>query len=84
VALVVGHAIQGQFTGWASSLSGFGRALIWVVALYPLRQVVLARFILRMSPTEMDAAVSTHHDPWLGAAEGSFYLLAALCLSAGW
>jgi uncharacterized membrane protein YjfL (UPF0719 family) len=84
VALVVGHAIQGQFNGWASSLAGFGRALVWVVALYPLRQIVLARFILRMSPAEMDAAVSTQHDTWLGAAEGIFYVLSAICLSAGW
>jgi uncharacterized membrane protein YjfL (UPF0719 family) len=84
VALVVGHAIQGQFTGWRSSLSAFALALAWVIVLYPLRQLVLARLILRMTPAEMDAGVSTRHDPWLGAAEGIFYLLAALCLSAGW
>ncbi len=84
VALVVGHAIQGQFTGWESSLTGFAAALAWVVILYPLRQLVLARLILRMSPAEMDAGVSARRDPWLGAAEGLFYLLAALCLSAGW
>jgi uncharacterized membrane protein YjfL (UPF0719 family) len=84
VALVVGHAIQGQFTGWSSSLSGFALALAWALLLFPLRQLVLARVILRLTPRDMDAAIATRHDAWLGAAEGLFYLLSALCLSAGW
>lgn len=84
VALVVGHALQGQFTGWRDSLGGFALALAWVVALYPLRQLLLARTILRLAPADLDRAVARHRDVWLGAAEGLFYILAALCLAAGW
>lgn len=84
VAVVVGHAIQGQFLGWRPSLLAFAAALGWALALYPLRQVVLARLILRMSPKQMDHAVSAGRDHALGAAEGVCYLLTALCLAAGW
>lgn len=84
VAVVVSHAIEGQFLGWAVSLRAFAAALIWVLALYPLRQLVLARMILRMSPREMDQAISVGHDHYLGAAEGASYVLTSLCLCSGW
>ncbi|MBA2480728.1 MAG: DUF350 domain-containing protein [Planctomycetes bacterium] len=84
VALVVGHAIQGQFAGWGQAFSGFAAALVVVFGLYPLRQVVLARLILRMSPSAMDAAVAGQRDHYLGAAEAACYVLTALCLTAGW
>jgi uncharacterized membrane protein YjfL (UPF0719 family) len=84
VALVVGHAIQGQFTGWRDSVTGFVLTLVWVLALYPLRQMLLARIILRLTPADLDRRIAQHRDVWLGAAEGLFYVLAALCLAAGW
>jgi uncharacterized membrane protein YjfL (UPF0719 family) len=84
VAIVVARAIQGEFLGWGDSLRGFVFALVWVIALYPLRQVVLARLILGIGPRAMDAAISTRHDHYIAAAEGVFYVVAALCLSAGW
>lgn len=82
VVVVVSHAIQGQFIGWGASLASFAIALVWTVALYPLRQVVLARFILRMHPRALDAAIAVKRDHRLAAAEALCYLLSALCLSA--
>lgn len=84
VSVVVGHAIQGQFTDWSNSLTAFAVALVWALALYPLRQLVLARLILGMTPRAMDAAVMAERDLGLGAAEGICYVLAALSLTPGW
>jgi uncharacterized membrane protein YjfL (UPF0719 family) len=84
VALVVGHAIEGQFQGWRDSLIAFGFALVWVLALYPLRQLVLARVILRISPDAMDTAIMTRRDHALGAAEGLCYVISALSLVPAW
>ena len=82
VVIVVSHAIQGQFIGWGASLASFAIALVWTLALYPLRQVVLARFILRLHPRALDAAIAVQRDYRLAAAEALCYLLSALCLSA--
>ena len=84
MALVVGLAMHGPFVGWQDSLIAFALSLAWALALYPLRQVLLARIILRVTPAELDRTIAQRHDPWLGAAEGLFYVLAALCLAAGW
>lgn len=84
LALVVGLAMHGPFVGWQGSLTAFGLSMVWVLALYPLRQLLLARIILRLTPADLDHGIAQRHDPWLGAAEGLFYVLAALCLAAGW
>lgn len=83
VAIVVAQAIQGQFEGWDRSLSAFAIALVWALALWPLRQLVLARLVLSLDPAELDRAVAVRRDCWLGAVEALFYVLAALCLAAG-
>jgi uncharacterized membrane protein YjfL (UPF0719 family) len=84
VALVVAHAIQGQFIAWRPALIGFAVALLWALALWPLRQVVLARVILGVSPHALDEAVAADRDHLLGAVEGLFYVLSVLCLASGW
>lgn len=84
IALVVGHAITGDFLSWRASLTSFAVALAWALALYPLRQLVLARIILRMTPREMDAAIMLRRDHGLGAAEGLCYVISALILAPGW
>ncbi len=82
VAVVVARAIQGQFTGWHDALTGFALACGWALALWPLRQLVIARLVLGMSPTAMDAAIATRQDPWIGTVEALGYVLSALVLSA--
>ena len=83
VAVVVARAIQGTFDGWHDSLLAFGLALVWALALYPLRQVVLARLLLGITPRELDDRIMVHHDRGLGAVEGLCYVLTALSLAAG-
>lgn len=82
IAVVVSRAILGQFTGWGEALSGFAVALAWVLALWPLRQLVLARGILGLAPRAMDAAVAAERNLGVAAAEALCYLIAALGLTA--
>lgn len=82
ISVVVSRAILGQFTSWSESLTGFAIALAWVLALWPLRQLVLARAILGMPPRAMDAAVAGGRDLGLAAAEALCYVVAALGLTA--
>ena len=84
VALVTVHALQGPFQGWRTSLLAFTVALAWVLALYPLRQVVVARLILGLTPREMDLAVAGRQAVWIGAVEGLGYLLTAMALASAW
>lgn len=81
VAIVVGHAISGQFAGWGASLRAFAITLAWVAVLFPLREVVLARLILRLRPRDMDMAISARRDPWLASAEALCYVLSALAVA---
>lgn len=80
VALLVGRALAGQFLGWHAAITGFAIALLWVLLLWPLRELVLARVILRMPPADMDAAIGGRRDLWLGAAEATGYVVTALCV----
>ncbi len=82
VAIVVARAIQGQFLGWNEALTGFALACGWALALWPLRQLVIARLVLGLSPAAMDAAIAVRRDPWVGAVEALGYVLSALVLSA--
>ncbi len=84
VALMVVGATEGTFDGWRPSLVAFGRSLVWVLALYPFRQFVVARLVLDMTPTELDRRVSVDRDPWIGGVEGLGYIFAALVLSSAW
>jgi uncharacterized membrane protein YjfL (UPF0719 family) len=82
IAIVVSRAILGQFTSWSESLTGFAIALAWVLALWPLRQLVLARGILGLAPKAMDTAVAGERDLGVAAAEALCYVVAALGLTA--
>ena len=84
VAMVVVHAMQGPFLGWRDSLLAFAAALVWVVALVPLRQVVVARLILGLSPRAMDLAIAGRQALWIGAVEALAYLLTGLAVAAAW
>jgi uncharacterized membrane protein YjfL (UPF0719 family) len=83
VALVVMRAVTGDFSNWSHSLAACGLALAWALLLWPLRQIVLARLVLGLTPRALDAAVAAQRDPWLGAAEGLFYIAVAIVVPPG-
>ena len=82
-AIIVGHAAEGEFLGWARSLLAYGRALLLAAALYPVRQIVVQRWLLRFPRAapgghELDRAVAQRRDVRVAAVEATAYLAVAL------
>lgn len=84
VAVLVARAVEGDFTGWASSLKGYAGVAAWALALYPARQVVVGTILLGARPTlrggALDEAVGTRHDEGVAALEAATYVGTALAI----
>jgi uncharacterized membrane protein YjfL (UPF0719 family) len=85
LALIVGHAADGTFAGWGASLVAYGRALLFAVALYPVRQIVVQAVVLRggvaLRRGRLDVGIGRERDVGLGALEASAYLATAFFVS---
>lgn len=85
VAMIVGHAVEGTFEGWGPSLRGFGLALLFVLALYPVRQLFVqtlllgARFTLRGG--RLDVGIAAERSLGMGVLEAVSYVAAALLVT---
>ncbi len=82
VAIVVGRAVEGSFTGWRSSLTGYAIALGYALALYVVRQVFVEMLLLGGRPTlrrgKLDTAIARQRNVAAGALEGVTYVASAL------
>lgn len=85
VSLVVGNASEGQFTDWVGSLKGYGLALLWNLAFYPVRQILMQGVLLGARPTlrggRLDEAIGHERNVGLGALEAICYIATALLLA---
>jgi uncharacterized membrane protein YjfL (UPF0719 family) len=85
LAIIVGHAAEGTFTGWADSLRGYGLALLLAAGLYPVRQLLVKKlllgFPLSLRGRLLDKAIAEERDAVVGAAEGLSYLAMALLVT---
>ena len=85
VALIVGRAVAGDFVSWEVSLGGYAKSLVWVVALYPVRQVfvetVLLGAPLALRGGRLDQAIQGNRSIGMGAIEGASYVATALAVS---
>jgi uncharacterized membrane protein YjfL (UPF0719 family) len=85
VAVLVARAVEGDFTGWTSSLRGFAGVAAWALVLYPVRQLVVAGLLLGARPTlrggALDQAVGTKRDAGVAALEAATYLGTALAVA---
>jgi uncharacterized membrane protein YjfL (UPF0719 family) len=85
VALVVAHAVEGDFVNWNVSIRGYGKALIALVALYPVRQIFVQMVLLRapfaLRGGRLDVAVGAERNVGMGALEAATYVSTALAIS---
>jgi uncharacterized membrane protein YjfL (UPF0719 family) len=85
LGIIVGHAAEGSFAGWAASLRGYAGALVLALALYPVRQLVVCRLILgfslRLRGREIDRAIAADRDHVLAGIEGLVYVATALLVT---
>jgi uncharacterized membrane protein YjfL (UPF0719 family) len=85
LALVVGHAADGAFVGWGPALRSFGLFLLWALLLYPVRQVLVANWLLGLPITwrggALDRAIAQDRNCVVSCVEAAGYLTAAFLLS---
>ncbi len=85
VALIIGRALEGDFTGWSSSLAGYGKALLFVLALYPVRQILVQMAFLGGSFAfrggSLDKAIEERRNAGAAALEAASYVATALLVS---
>lgn len=85
VAIVVGRALDGDFVGWTESLKGYGAVLLFLLGLYPVRQI-LVQVILLGAPFSLrggrlDSGISAERNAGLGALEAVSYVATALAIA---
>jgi uncharacterized membrane protein YjfL (UPF0719 family) len=85
VALIVGYAVEGTFVDWSTSLRGYAKALLYVLTLYPVRQLFVqtlllgARFTLRGG--RLDQGIAAERSIGMAVMEAVSYLAAAFLVT---
>lgn len=85
IGIIVGHAAKGDFVDYASSFAGFGKTLLAVVALYPIRQFLVQGLLLgsgfSLYGGGLDAEISRDRNINAGIIEAVSYIGAALLIA---
>jgi uncharacterized membrane protein YjfL (UPF0719 family) len=85
LSIIIGRALEGTFTGWASSLASYGTMLAYGLGLYVVRQIILQTIILRggfaVRGGIIDVEIGRDRNVGVGALEGASYIGAALLLA---
>jgi uncharacterized membrane protein YjfL (UPF0719 family) len=85
IAVIVGHAAEGDFAGWGASLRAYALALLSVLVLYPVRQLVVQTLFLRqpfaLRGGGLDRLVAQEHNVGVSAVEAVSYLATAFLLT---
>lgn len=85
LSLIIGHAVEGTFVDWATSLRGYALALLFALALYPVRQFFVqtlllgARFSFRGG--RLDQGIAAERNLGMGVLEAISYLAAAFLVT---
>jgi len=82
VGMIVGHAVNGDFSDYATSLALCGKALLWIFILYPVRQFIVQGILLgdgfRLYGGRLDDEISRDGNVGAGAVEAAAFIAAAL------
>jgi uncharacterized membrane protein YjfL (UPF0719 family) len=85
LAIIIGHAAEGSFEGWMTSLGRYALALVLAVALYPVRQVLVGKLILGLPISlrgrVLDREIAEKRNAAVGAVEGLTYVATALLVT---
>jgi uncharacterized membrane protein YjfL (UPF0719 family) len=85
LAIIIGHAAEGSYAGWAASLGRYGLALLLAVALYPVRQLLVGWVILGLPISlrghTLDQEIAEKRNTAVGAVEGLTYVATALLVT---
>jgi uncharacterized membrane protein YjfL (UPF0719 family) len=84
VAAIVARALEGEFTGWIPSLTGFGMVVATAFGLYPIRQFVVQGLLLGGKPSlrggVLDEGVGRDRNVAVASLEAACYLGTAFAI----
>ncbi|NOT58854.1 MAG: DUF350 domain-containing protein [Acidobacteria bacterium] len=85
IGMMAGHAVEGTFTGYASSFRSFGAMLLLVVSFYPVRQIVVQMLFLgggfSLHNGRLDHEIEHDRNVGAGVLEALGYFAAALVIT---
>jgi uncharacterized membrane protein YjfL (UPF0719 family) len=85
VGIIVGNAVMGDFVDYATGFIAFGKALLVVLALYPIRQWLVQGLLLgggfRLYGGSLDEEISRDRNINAGVIEAATYIGAALLVT---
>ncbi len=85
VAIIVGRATEGDFSGWATSLRGYAGVLACAIALYPVRQVFVQMLLLRaplsLRGGPIDTGIAIERSAGIAALEAVTFVATALSIT---
>jgi uncharacterized membrane protein YjfL (UPF0719 family) len=85
IGMMVGYAVSGSFTGYADSFRAFGLMLLAVLALYPVRQIIVQMLLLGASfcfrGGRLDKEIAEDQNTGAGLLEAVGYLATALIVT---
>lgn len=83
VAILIARALEGDFAGWVVSLKGYGLALLFAFALWPVRQLLVQTLLLGFPFTlrggKLDDGIAKRNEG-MGVLEAVAYLATALSI----
>lgn len=84
VGILVSHAVDGPFEGWAVSLLAYGKALLGGLAFWPVRQLLVQGLLLRLGFRPigggLDKAIGERRNVGAAALEAVCYVATALAI----
>jgi uncharacterized membrane protein YjfL (UPF0719 family) len=85
IAIVIARALEGDFEGLVVSLKGYGSVLLFLFALYPIRQLIVQGVLLgaplALRGGRLDQGIATERNEGMAALEAVSYLSTALAIS---
>lgn len=85
IGMMVGYAVSGTFTGYGESFRAFGLMLVAVLALYPVRQIIVQMLILGAGFSfrggRLDQEIAQDQNVGAGLLEAIGYLATAMIVT---
>jgi uncharacterized membrane protein YjfL (UPF0719 family) len=85
VALITARALEGKFTTWEESLTGYALVVVSTLILYPVRQLVVQGLLLWQAPTlrggALDRAIGLERKVGHAVLESFAYIATAITIT---
>jgi len=82
LGMIIGHALEGNFINYTTSFILYGKSLLVILLLYPIRQIIVQGILLgdgyRFYGGKLDEEISVVHNLGAGSVEAATYLAFAI------